>query len=124
MKEKFIAKTFNTYKTVKKAFVDWKDNQSHIESGHFKELMVSWGFANDCTELFNWLDQDGDGKVSFMDLRNSIGDDISPMESFFFRQDIKSSKNVPCQFTNCWENLLYSKSKSPYCELHQKIIRN
>ena len=25
---------------------------------------------------------------------------------------------------NCWENLLYSKSKSPYCELHQKIIKN
>lgn len=24
----------------------------------------------------------------------------------------------------CWENLLYAKSKSPYCQLHQKIIKN
>ncbi len=96
VREKFIAKTFNTYKTVKKAFVEWKNNKSYIEFEHFKELMESWGFANDCTELFNWLDQDSDGKISFMDLRNSIGGEISPMESFFFRQDIKNSKNVPC----------------------------
>ena len=47
--------------------------------------MDSWGFANDCIELFDWLDADKDGKLSFNDLRNTIGTFISPMESFFFR---------------------------------------
>ena len=85
VKDKFLAKTFQTYKTVKKAFVVWKDNKSYIEFDHFKFLMDSWGFANDCSELFDWLDADKDGKLSFNDLRNTIGTFISPMESFFFR---------------------------------------
>jgi hypothetical protein len=24
----------------------------------------------------------------------------------------------------CWENLLFSAEKSPYCALHRKIIKN
>ncbi len=102
--------------------MEWKDNKTHIEFDHFKEMMSSWGFANDCTELFNWLDYDQDGKISFNDLRQTAGVEIAPMEQFFFRQDIKSSKNVPCTYIGCWENILYSKSKSHYCHLHQKII--
>ena len=50
VKDKFLAKTFQTYKTVKKAFVVWKDNKSYIEFDHFKFFMDSWGFANDCIE--------------------------------------------------------------------------
>jgi Ca2+-binding EF-hand superfamily protein len=69
VREKFIAKTFQTFKTVKKAFVEWKGSKSHIEFDRFKQMMESWGFANDCTELFNWLDNDKDGKISFSDLR-------------------------------------------------------
>ena len=42
--------------------------------------MESWGFANDCTELFNWLDNDKDGKISFSDLRQTAGAEIAPME--------------------------------------------
>jgi hypothetical protein len=87
--------------------------------------MVTWGFTEDCvSELFEWLDFDKDGKISFNDLRHTAGTEITPMENFFFRQDVQSSKNVPCSFHGCWENLLYLKSKSPYCDLHQKIVRN
>lgn len=31
---------------------------------------------------------------------------------------------MPCEYKNCWENLLYQKVKSPYCPLHLKIIKN
>jgi len=68
--------------------------------------------------LFEWLDSDSDGKISFDDLKQTAGVEIAPMEQFFFRQDVVGSKNVPCSYHGCWENLLYSKSKSPYCELH------
>jgi Ca2+-binding EF-hand superfamily protein len=42
--------------------------------------MKSWGFANDCHELFEWLDFDKDGKISFNDLRQTAGVEIAPME--------------------------------------------
>jgi hypothetical protein len=36
VKEKFLARTFQTYKTVKKAFIEWKPkNKSHIELQDF-----------------------------------------------------------------------------------------
>ena len=35
IRERFIAKTFQTFKTVKKAFVEWKDNKTHIEFERF-----------------------------------------------------------------------------------------
>lgn len=124
VKEKFLARTFQTYKTVKKAFIEWKNNKSHIEEGDFCELMLAWGFTENCvSELFQWLDMDGDGKISFDDLKQTAGVEITPMEQFFFRQDVQGSKNIPCSYHGCWENLLYSKSKSPYCDLHQKIVR-
>jgi Ca2+-binding EF-hand superfamily protein len=48
-------------------------------------MMVAWGFQSDCRELFDWLDLDKDGVVSFNDLRETAGVEIAPMEQFFFR---------------------------------------
>ena len=88
--------------------MEWKNpGKNYIQYEHFSELMDSWGFKNDCRELFDWLDLDKDGKINFNDLRQTAGVEITPMEQFFFRQDIKQSKNVPCNFMGCWENLLY-----------------
>jgi len=42
--------------------------------------MEGWGFKNDCQELFNWLDFDKDGLISFNDLRQTVGVEIAPME--------------------------------------------
>ena len=58
VKERFIAKTFQTFKSIKKAFVEWKKDSTHIEFDTFKQMMKDWGFINDCSELFNWLDYD------------------------------------------------------------------
>jgi hypothetical protein len=42
--------------------------------------MEGWGFKSDCHELFNWLDFDKDGLISFNDLRQTVGVEIAPME--------------------------------------------
>ena len=45
------------------------------------------------------------------------------MEAIYFRQNIRGSKNQPCQYPGCWENTLFN-NKSSYCPLHQKVMRN
>jgi Ca2+-binding EF-hand superfamily protein len=86
IKERFLARTFNQYKSVQKAFVEWRNpSKNHIEFDHFKEMMESWGFKSDCRELFDWLDFDKDGIISFNDLRSTAGVEITPMEQCFFR---------------------------------------
>lgn len=74
--------------------------------------MEAWGFKSDCRQLFDWLDIDGDGVISFNDLRATAGVEIAPMEQFYFRQDVQYSKNVPCNYTGCWVNLIYQNDKS------------
>jgi len=48
-------------------------------------MMEAWGFKSDCRQLFDWLDIDGDGVISFNDLRATAGVEIAPMEQFYFR---------------------------------------
>lgn len=88
--------------------------------------METWGYIapeQDIRDVFNWLDSDKDGQVSFEDLRESIGLDVSPTEGVYFRQNIRNSKSQPCNFDGCWENTLYN-NRSAYCPLHQKIMKN
>ena len=54
--------------------------KNHIEFDHFKQMMEAWGFQSDCKELFEWLDFDKDGVISFNDLRETAGVEIAPME--------------------------------------------
>ena len=58
--------------------------------------MKGWGFQADqqqIKELYTWLDGDRDGKITFEDLRQSVGLDVSPMEQIYFRQNVRGSKN-------------------------------
>ena len=74
------------FKTVKRAFIEWKDVGSNsITKTKFTQLMEAWGFRKECPELFEWLDSDHDGTISFSDLRISLGSELTPMEQFFFR---------------------------------------
>lgn len=69
--------------------------------------MKQWGFdaSEDLKyELFEWCDRDADGRISYEDLRSSVGHEIAPMEQFYFRQDIKPSKAITCAYDKCWEN--------------------
>ena len=69
------------------------------------------------------MDLDGDQRISYEDLRGTAGKEISPMEQLFFRQDVKPGKNITCKYEKCWENNNFN-SKSQYCQLHQKVMRN
>lgn len=115
------------FKTVKKAFVEWKGvGQTHLEFSHFRRLMDDWGFfakPEQIDELLKWLDVDGDGKISYEDLRRSVGREIAPMEQIYFRQENRKTKFSSCNYPECWQDITFNKG-SMYCDLHQKIIRN
>jgi Ca2+-binding EF-hand superfamily protein len=99
--------------------------KNYFDFERFLELMKGWGFASelkDIEALYNWLDADQDGKISFHDIRKTVGQEVAPMEQYFFRQDLKPGKNQPCNYAGCWENVMFSRS--PYCQLHQKILKN
>lgn len=78
VKQRFIDKTFQSYKSVKKAFVEWKRDQKYVELDRFKEIMNNWGLDENCAELFDLLDADKDGKLSFTDLKATLGSEIAP----------------------------------------------
>ena len=69
LKERMIARTFNTYKTLKKAFIEWKlPGCNYFDYPRFEEMMNTWGFKADSDqirELYNWMDVDQDGRVSY-----------------------------------------------------------
>jgi len=51
-------------------------------------LIRSWGFeapSQQIKEIFDWLDFDQDGSISFEDLRSTAGLDLAPKESLYFR---------------------------------------
>ena len=72
-------------------------------------------------ELFDKLDLDGDGKISYEDFHGTVGSEISPVEFLYFRQDLPRQKVVTCRFENCWEA---TKGMGRYCHLHSKIFRD
>lgn len=126
-KEKLLSKFKTQYKSLRKAFYELdRYHRGFVTFEQFHEIVQSWGFASEkavIKEGFDWLDYDKDQKISFLDLKHTIGLELMPQEQFFFRQDIPRQKNLTCKYLECWENTQFD-SKSPYCPLHQKIIRN
>ena len=108
LKIKFINKLFSQYKTIKKAFSEMnKEKTGQISYDIFVQKMRSWGFdVSDemIRELFHWIDFDRDNKISFEDLRQTVGKETNPMEQLFFRQDVKPGKVITCKYEKCWEN--------------------
>jgi Ca2+-binding EF-hand superfamily protein len=57
--------------------------------------MDDWGFyakPEQVDELLAWLDADSDGRISYEDLRMTVGKEIAPMEQIYFRQDNRGTK--------------------------------
>jgi hypothetical protein len=46
-----------------------------------------------------------------------------PKEELFFRQDVKQQNQTTCKYEKCFENNTFN-SKSLYCTLHLKIMRD
>ena len=82
LKEKLIQRTFGQNASIKSVFDEWRmPAENYVQFERFQELIANWSFIapdNQVRELFNWLDKDKDGQLSFEDLRETIGLDVAP----------------------------------------------
>lgn len=65
-----------------------KAKNGFIVFEEFAELVRSWGFESSDSQIkpvFEWLDFDRNGKITFEDLRATAGLDLAPKESLYFR---------------------------------------
>jgi hypothetical protein len=56
-------------------------------------------------KVFNYFDHDKDEAITYADFVQTIGFEIHPAESLFFRQDKKVNElSLKCNHPACWEN--------------------
>ena len=78
--------------------------------------------------MFKYFDKDCDGVVSYQDFVLSIGFEIHPCETLYFRQektDAMQAKDSACDVFGCWASVA---GRTLYCMPHlkqnqQKILR-
>ena len=84
-----IHKITHQWGTVRKAFKGFnEDNDSYIDKEEFIFFLEHWGYPlsdNQGDIVFKYFDKDGDGKISYNDFVTSIGFDIHPAETLYFR---------------------------------------
>ena len=77
------------WKTIKKAFSDLSKNKTGaISPEELKKYLHYWGLEiteHQFKEIFDYMDIDMDGKITYEDLQNSIGKYIIPEETLYFR---------------------------------------
>lgn len=99
---KFIEKVQFQWKTLKKAFSDLNTAKSgSIMPSELKNYMKHWGYylsEEQFDRLFDKLDFNKDGKISYEDFQNSVGNEISPPEFLYFRQDLRPQKPIKCAY--------------------------
>lgn len=82
LKKMFINKMSLQFTTIKRAFKELDRNcQGHITFDQFKTIIQDWGFESKDSQirsLFDWIDNDKDQKISFLDLKHSLGLEILP----------------------------------------------
>ena len=112
------------WKSIKKAFSDLnKGKTGFINPNEIKLYLTHWGLnISDAQfkEIFDFIDFDKDGKITYEDLQQSVGKHISPEEFLYFRQDIPPAKLRTCKTEQCW-NL--TKGLGQFCSLHYTIYR-
>ena len=86
--------------------------------------LINWGLeisTEQFEDFYSFLDNDGDGHVTYEDFKKSVGSVISPVEFLYFRQDIPPQRIVTCQHQNWWE---VTKGSGKYWSLHKKILKD
>ena len=76
--------------------------------------------AERAENVFKYFDKDGDGKVSYQDFVKSIGMEIHPRESLYFRQEkteAMKAKDSACDVVGCWESVI---GRTLFCMPHLK----
>ena len=86
-----IEKIKTQWKTIRKAFSDInKERDAAIAEDELRFYLTHWGL--NLTEdqfkfIFNKFDVDQDGEINYLDFHKSVGHEIHPGESLYFRQD-------------------------------------
>jgi Ca2+-binding EF-hand superfamily protein len=77
------------WKSIKKAFSDLNKGKSGaINPLELKAYLNNWGLTiteEQFQDIFDMIDYDHDGKITYEDLQNSVGKYISPEEFLYFR---------------------------------------
>jgi hypothetical protein len=112
------------WKTIRKAFSDMnKEKDAAIAEDELRFYLQYWGL--NLTEeqfkyIFNKFDVDGDGEISYMDFHKSVGNEIHPGESLYFRQDKPHMMRInKCQHPKCWQPT--QRLGGNFCALHTKM---
>jgi hypothetical protein len=93
-----------------------------MEAEELKFYLKHWGIhVTDETfnKIFETLDWDKDGKVSYTDFQKTVGREIHPGEDLYFRQDNSSMLTMTaCKHPKCWQPTKQGKN---YCSLHIRV---
>ncbi|CDW74423.1 ef-hand calcium-binding domain-containing protein 6 [Stylonychia lemnae] len=114
------------WKTLKKAFIDLnKEKTGSIMPMELKNYLKHWGIYLNEEQfklLFDKFDSDKDGKITYEDFQNTVGNEINPPEHLYFRQDMRRiPRPVACKNEDC---LQPPTAVSEYCQMHIKMMQN
>ena len=77
------------WKTIRKAFIDLnQDKSGFIAAEELKFYLEHWGLRLSDEQfqfIFDKFDCDKDGKISYKDFHKSVGSEIHPGETLYFR---------------------------------------
>ena len=88
LESKIFNKIQDQWKTLKKAFSDLSKGKGSIQKLELREYLKNWGLVisqDQFDMLYDKLDHDKDGKVSYDDFKKTAGKNISPEEFLYFR---------------------------------------
>lgn len=121
---KLIKKIRQQWSTVNKAFKDFnEDNDPYIDKKELIFFLEHWGFPLQEAQadiVFKFFDKDGDGQISYSDFVQSIGFEIHPGETLYFRQEHETAlhaKDSACEQAECWAGVA---GRMPFCLSHLK----
>lgn len=123
--DKIIEKICTYWKRTTKCFRDFNENNDEsIEKDELRYYLQAWGFSlkdDQLDRVFKFFDHDGDEKITFQDFVYSVGYEIYPKETLYFRQDKQLDFVEPkCMHSGCW-NII--KGQTNYCLVHLKMYR-
>jgi hypothetical protein len=121
--QKIIKKFREQWTTVRAAFTSLDTNRTgSIDKQELRFWLDFWGMDQiseaQFDSVFNKLDYDRNGIISFTDLQYTIGQELYPREGLYFRQEGKLDlKTEPCIQYQCFQ---IQHDGSSYCRFHMR----